>query len=411
MLNNIEEIRRQFPALKRKVKGESLIFMDGPGGTQVPDRVIRGVSNYYKKSNANAHGSFTTTKETDQKIEMMRSHMATMLNAESSHCISVGQNMTTLNYALARAFSRVFRKGDEVLITQLDHEANRGPWLTLRDQGIIVREVRLLDNGILDYDDFAAKLTEKTRLVAMGMSSNALGTVNDYALVRRLSHSVGAMLLLDAVHYAPHFAIDVQSIDCDFLLCSAYKFYGPHIGVLYSRKGLLDRLPTDRLRTAEQVAPCAIETGTLNHAAMAGVIGAIDFMASLGEGEDLRGRLSDAYQKISTHEYALATRLYKGLSQLEGLSIIGQDFSQTARTPTISFTLSGLHPTSVCEHLAASNICAWDGHFYAIRAMECLGLTTIGGVTRLGISVYNTEDEIDKVISTIRGLARKGTMQ
>ncbi len=407
MLSNIEEIRKQFPALKRKVKGEPLIFMDGPGGTQVPDRVIRGISNYYKRSNANAHGAFTTTKETDQKLDMMRSHLATMLNAESKSCISIGQNMTTLNYALARAFSRIFQPGDEVLITQLDHEANRGPWLTLRDHGITVREVKLLPGGVLDYDDLKEKLNENTRLVAMGMSSNALGTVNDYTLVRTLSHQVGAMLLLDAVHYAPHFSIDVQAIGCDFLLCSAYKFYGPHIGVLYGKPGLLDRLPTDRLRTADQFAPYSIETGTLNHAAMAGVIGAIDFLASLGEGDDLRAKLTDAYQKVSAHEFTLASRLFNGLKSVKGLTIIGQDFSDTTRTPTLSFTLDGYDPTQVCEHLANHNICAWDGHFYALRAVECLGLAERGGVTRLGISVYNTEDEVDKVIEVVKVLSKQ----
>lgn len=401
MLSNIDDIRKQFPALKRKVKGSPLIFMDGPGGTQVPDRVIRGISNYYKRSNANAHGAFTTTKETDQKLDMMRSHLATMLNAESKSCISIGQNMTTLNYALARAFSRMLQPGDEVLITQLDHEANRGPWLTLRAHGIKVREVKLLPGGALDYEDFEQKLNENTRLVAMGMSSNALGTVNDYALVRTLSHRVGAMLLLDAVHYAPHFSIDVQAIGCDFLLCSAYKFYGPHIGVLYSKTGLLDQMPTDRLRTADQHAPFSIETGTLNHAAMAGVIGAIDFMASLGEGDDLRIKLSNAYQKIGEHEFSLASKLYNGLSQLSGLTIIGQDFSSTTRTPTVSFTLGGFNPQQVCEHLAEHNICAWDGHFYALRAIESLGLAERGGVTRLGISVYNAEEEVDKVIEVL----------
>lgn len=404
MLSNVDDIRKQFPALKRKVKGAPLIFMDGPGGTQVPDRVIRGISNYYKRSNANAHGAFTTTKETDQKLDMMRSHLATILNAESKSCISIGQNMTTLNYALARAFSRMFQPRDEVLITQLDHEANRGPWLTLRAHGIKVREVKLLPSGTLDYEDFEQKLNENTRLVAMGMSSNALGTVNDYGLARTLSHRVGAMLLLDAVHYAPHFSIDVKAIGCDFLLCSAYKFYGPHIGVLYSKTGLLDQMPTDRLRTADQHAPFSIETGTLNHAAMAGVIGAIDFMASLGEGDDLRTKLSDAYHKIGEHEFALASKLYDGLSQLSGLTIIGQDFSSTTRTPTVSFTLGGFNPQQVCEHLAEHNICAWDGHFYALRAIECLGLAEAGGVTRLGISVYNTEDEVDKVIEAVGAL-------
>ena len=205
MIDNLQAVRKQFPSLKRKVSGQPLIFMDGPGGTQVPDRVINAISNYYRRSNANAHGAFVTTKETDKKLDEMRSHLSVMLGAESPSCISIGQNMTTLNYALARAFSRMLQPGDEVLITQLDHEANRGPWLTLRNHGIVVREVKLLTSGVLDYNDFAAKLNERTKLVAMGMSSNALGTITDFSLIRKLSHQVGAQLLLDAVHYAPHF--------------------------------------------------------------------------------------------------------------------------------------------------------------------------------------------------------------
>ncbi len=382
-----------------------MVFLDGPAGTQVPQSVIDAISRYYEHSNANTHGAFITTNETDKVIQQMRQSMAALLGAEGEETISIGQNTTTLNFALARAMSRFLRPGDEVLITQLDHEANRGPWLTLRDFGIKVKEVILRPSGVLDYDDFAGKMNEKTRLVCMGMSSNCIGTVNDFGLARTLTYKYNALLLLDAVHYAPHFTIDVQSIGCDFLLCSAYKFYGPHVGILYSRPGMLDQLPTDRLRTAGQVAPYSIETGTLNHAAIAGVSAAVDFLASLGAGSTLREQLISAYRSISAHEYTLASKLYRGLKNIRGVTFIGQDFSTSSRTPTLSFTVEGKAPVQICEHLARKNICAWDGHFYAIRAIEALGLLEKGGVTRLGISLYNTDEEVDLTLAEVEKVA------
>jgi len=401
-------IRNHFPSLQRKYNNLPMVYFDGPAGTQVPQTVIDAITHYYKNSNANSHGAFITTNETDQVIHRMRVCMAALLGAESERCISIGQNMTTLNFSLARAFSRVLRAGDEVLITQLDHEANRGPWLTLRHVGVIVREVNLLSDGKLDYEDFTKKVNEKTRLVCMGMSANSIGTVNDFKLIRELSYHYNALLLLDAVHYAPHFSIDVKDIGCDFLLCSAYKFYGPHVGILYSKPGLLDRLPTDRLRTAGQVAPESIETGTLNHAAIAGVAAAVEFISDMGVGSTLREKLIDAYQKISSHEYLLASRLYNGLKKISGVTVIGQDFSSSNRTPTLSFTLRGKTPAAVCEQLSKKNICAWDGHFYAIHAMEVLGLLEKGGVTRLGISLYNSVDEVDFVLAEIEKVAKSG---
>ncbi len=398
-------IRKQFPSLQRKHEGLPMVFVDGPAGTQVPQKVIDSIVHYYSNSNANTHGAFQTTRETDQVIAGMRSSMASFLGAEGPETISIGQNMTTLNFALARAMSKILRSSDEVLITQLDHEANRGPWLTLRDFGIKVREVKLLANGLLDYDDFTAKINENTRLVCMGMSANSIGTANNFKLVRELTYKYNAWLLLDAVHYAPHFTIDVQEFGCDFLLCSAYKFYGPHVGLLYSRPGLLDRLPTDRLRTAGQIAPDSIETGTLNHAAISGVNAAVHFLASLGEGNSLREKLVNAYHSIALHEHTLASRLYAGLKKIGGVTLVGQDFSSTVRTPTVSITLKGKTPLQVCEQLAKKNICAWDGHFYAIRAIEILGLLESGGVTRFGISLYNTQEEVDFVIEEVKKIA------
>lgn len=402
---DLRTIQAHFPSLQRVYQDGPFIFFDGPAGTQVPTQVIDAISGYYQTSNSNTHGAFATTRETDEVIHHMRVAMAAFLGAENESTISIGQNTTSLNFAIARAMSRVFKPGDEVLITQLDHEANRGPWLTLVDFGVVVKEVNLLNNGVLDYEDFAAKINPKTRLVCMGMSSNCLGTVNDFQRVRKLSRQYNAWLLLDAVHYAPHFSIDVQSIGCDFLLCSAYKFYGPHIGILYSKPGLLDQLPTDRLRTAGQKAPERIETGTLNHAAIAGVDAAIRFLAGIGKGTTLREQLISAYQSISTHEFKLASKLYTGLKRIPGITIVGQDFSSPARTPTVSFTIDGKTPVQVCESLAQRNICAWDGHFYAIRAIEVLGLLDRGGVTRLGISLYNKEEEVDFVIESIHKIA------
>lgn len=396
--------RQFFPVLQRTHKGLPLIFMDGPAGTQVPQPVIDAISDYYKMSNANTHGAFLTSLETDDLIEGTREAVAQFLGAEGGHCISLGQNMTTLNFSLSRAIGRMLQPGDEILITQLDHEGNRGPWLALRERGVIVREVKLLPSGVLDYEDLAAQLNQRTRLVAMGMASNILGTVNDVAKVRALTYQYGAWLLLDAVHYAPHFAIDVQALDCDFLLCSAYKFYGPHVGLLYSRPGLLDRLQPDRLRTAYQQAPYSIETGTQNHAAFAGVRAAIEFIADLGQGNTLRDRIIQAMGIIRRHESVLASQLAKGLLQLPGVQVLGPSLDTPFRSPTLAVTVEGLRPDEVCLQLADHNIFAWDGHFYALRATEVLGLVAGGGVTRLGISAYTTSEEVEKVVEVFEGL-------
>jgi len=396
-------VRDHFTSLSRIVDDTSCVYLDGPAGTQVPDQVIDAMSEYYRTSNANSHGYFTNAQETDEMIERARIHLATFLGAEGGHNISLGQNMTTLNYSLARATGRYFNPGDEILITQLDHEANRGPWLSLADQGIIIREIPLLPSGRLDYKHLELLINDRTRLVCIGWSSNILGTINDIQLVRELSHKVGAWLLVDAVHYAPHFRIDVQSMDIDFLLCSAYKFYGPHVGILYARTGLLDRLPTDRLRTTEQHAPYSIETGTLNHAAIQGVIAAIDWIASLGQGTNLSERLDTALSQISRHENDLGHQLYDGLKELSNVHIVGPEYDDR-RAPTISF-YHGLHAADdVSKHLGHAQIYSWSGHFYAIRAVEILGYNDKGGVTRLGISAYTNEMDIKRVLERLYAL-------
>jgi cysteine desulfurase family protein (TIGR01976 family) len=400
-----EVFREQFPALQRKHNGKPLIFFDGPAGVQVPQSVIDAISNYYKNSNANTHGAFVTSLETDEMMEATRAAASDFLGAEGPHTISFGQNMTSLNFSLAHAIGRSLQPGDEILITQLDHEANRGPWLTLRERGIIVREVKMRMDGTLNYEDLKAKLNDRTRLVAMGYAANLCGTVNDLHKVRQMTHLAGAWLLIDAVHFAPHFPIDVQDIGCDFLLCSAYKFYGPHVGILYSKPGLLDRLQPDRLRTAYQHAPYSIETGTLNHAAIAGVNAAIHFLASVGTGNTLREQITDGMSRIHRHEADLATSLYCGVKEIKGVEIIGPKIDAPLRAPTLALVVDGKTPGEVCKRLAEKNICAWDGHFYAVRAVEMLGLLEKGGVTRLGISAYTLESEVETVINAFKEIA------
>ena len=398
--------RADFPSLGRFVGQNPAVYLDGPAGTQVPMAVIEAVSSYYQNSNANTHGAFLTTQETDQILAQTRESVAAFLGAPGPETISFGANMTTLNFSLSKAIARSLIPGDEVLVTQLDHEANRGPWLALAEHGVTVREITVRSDGTLDYDDARSKITPKTRLVAMGMASNAFGTVNDVRRIRSWANDVGALLLLDAVHYAPHFPIDVQEVGPDFLLCSAYKFYGPHVGILYTRPGLLEQLRTDRLRTQDEHAPARIETGTLNHASIAGVKAAIQYIASLGDGTNHRDAILSGMRRIGAHEGHLALRLYSGLQRIPGITVRGPSFQTPQRAPTVSFTMDGTTPEQLCARLAHEGIFAWDGHFYAIRPMEMLGLLERGGVTRIGVSLYTMEAEIDRVLSVLGSLAR-----
>jgi cysteine desulfurase family protein (TIGR01976 family) len=396
--------RHDFPALARTVNGRRLVFLDGPAGTQVPQAVIDAIAAYYTTCNANTHGQFVTSRESDALLEATREKTAALLGAPSGRTVSFGANMTTLCFALAHALGREMTPGDEVVITQLDHEANRGPWLGLAERGVVIREVALARDGRLDSDDLRAKIGPRTRVLAMGLASNALGTVNDVALGRELTRAVGAWLVLDAVHYAPHFAIDVAAIDPDFLLCSAYKFYGPHVGVLYSRPGLLDRLRPDRLSTQDEAAPWRIETGTLNHAAIAGVGAAIDYLAGFGAGADLRARVTDAMGRIERHERTLAVRYLDDVRRLPGVTVWGPDFSDARRAPTVSITVEGRTAEEVARFLGERDIAVWDGHFYAARAIEVLGLAARGGVVRTGISMYSTADDVDALLAGLAEL-------
>jgi cysteine desulfurase family protein (TIGR01976 family) len=402
-----ERCRRDFPALGRKLNGHPLAYLDGPAGTQVPQQVIEAVAGYYRTCNANTHGAFVTSSESDELIHRAREAVAAFLGAPSWREVSFGANMTTLNFSLSQALAREMRPGDEIVISELDHEANRGPWLALRERGIEVREILLKQDGTLDYGDMRRKITDRTKVVAIGYASNALGTVNDVPLARRLSREVGAWLVVDAVHYAPHFSLDVTALDADFLICSAYKFYGPHVGILYTRPGLLAKLRTDKLRTQDDEAPFRIETGTLNHAAIAGVSAAIDYVASWGQGETLRARLASAMEGIARHEHRIASFYWENVRSLPGVIAWGQDFSSLRRAPTVSITIAGVRPLDAARALGEKGILVWDGDFYAARAIEVLGLAQGGGVLRTGISMYNTREEIELLLEGVATLAER----
>jgi cysteine desulfurase family protein (TIGR01976 family) len=397
--------RKDFPALARAPHGLHLAYLDGPGGSQVPRAVIDTMVDFYATCNVNTHGRFPPSQEVDRRMDLARARMADFLGAESPACISFGQNMTTLNYFLSAAIVRILKKGDEVLITQLDHEANRGPWLRLAEHGIVIQEVRMLASGQLDLDDMAAKITPRTKLFAIGASSNALGTVNDIALARRLTSAVGALLVVDAVHYAPHFPLDVKTLGVDFLLCSGYKFYGPHIGVLYSRPGALDALPTDRLSVQDPAAPYRIETGTLNHAAIDGLRAAVDYLAGWGSGATFRERVVDAMNGISSYEHNLAQYYHDAVRALPGVRVWGPDFSSRARAPTVSITLDKTTAGDAAAALGRQGICVWDGNFYAARAVECLGLSQRGGLLRTGVSMYTAREDIERLLAGIAALS------
>ncbi|MFL6232984.1 MAG: cysteine desulfurase-like protein [Thermoanaerobaculia bacterium] len=396
--------RQDFPSLARTANGLPLAFLDGPAGTQVPEPVIAAMSIYYRTSNANTHGEFPTSRETDRLLHETRETVAAFLGAPSGREVSFGQNMTTLTYSLSYALAREMAPGDEIVITQLDHEANRGPWLNLQERGIVIREVALRPDGRLDPEDLARQVTAKTRLVALGIASNALGTVTDATLARRLSKEVGAWLLLDAVHYAAHLPLDVIALDADFLLCSAYKFYGPHVGILYTRPGLLDRLPTDRLRVQDEEGPSRIEMGTLNHAALIGVKAAVEYIASWGEGGSLRERIVSAMNGIAGWEHEVGAYYHDSVREIPGVTVWGPDFSGP-RAPTVSITIDGIPAIEAARALGRRGIQVWDGHFFAIRPIEALGLLERGGVLRAGIVMYNTREEVDRLLEGIAALA------
>jgi len=398
-----EEIRRCFPALARIHNSYPVAYFDGPGGTQVPRTVVEAMNDYLYRHNANTHWAYPTSAETDAIIDSARSVLADFLNADPTEIV-FGANMTTLTFHLARALGRGYERDDEILITELDHHANIAPWRTLEKEcDVKVRMVKMIsETGKLDWDDFSRQLTGRTKLVAIGAASNALGTINDVKRAGDMAHSLGAKIFVDAVHYAPHELVDVRDWNCDFLACSAYKFYGPHIGILYGRHDLLDSLDFPKLIPAPDSAPERAETGTQNHEGIAGAAAAVDFLASLAPGLTRRERLHAALGQLHERGDALITRLWNGLQDIEGVRLYGPP-PGTARTPTIAFTVDGVPSIEVAEKLAERGVFLSHGDFYAMTVVERLRQTP-HGLARVGCACYTTPEEVDRLLAGARGL-------
>jgi len=412
-LFDVAALRREFPALALEQDGQPLAFFDGPGGTQVPQRVIDAVVDYYRTSNANDGGAFATSQRSVAIVDDGHQAIADLLNARSADEIKFGQNMTSLTFHVSRSIGATFVAGDEILLTTLDHEANVSPWRALAaDRGLTVQTVDIHDaDGTLDLDDLRAKLTERTRLIAFGYASNAIGTINPVAEIVDLAHAVGALTYVDAVHYAPHGPIDVQALGTDFLICSVYKFFGPHLGALYGRAEILERLPAYKVRPAHD----RFETGTQSFESIAGARAAVEYIASIGarfgveEGAELAGmsgRRRNAHagmRAVRTYEMQLFERLLAGLREIDGIRLWGiADPARLAeRTPTAAITLAGCSPRAAAEALGRGGIATWDGHFYAQGLIERLGLAERGGVLRIGVSHYNTQDEVARLLEAL----------
>ena len=399
-------IRSQFPALERVHNGSSVAYFDGPGGTQVPRSVGDAMLEYLYQHNANTEWAYPGSAETDEAIASARQTLADFLNASPSE-IAFGANMTTLTMHLSRALGRRFAKGDEIVVTELDHHANSDPWRQIaRDRDLCVRTVRMIpETGQLDWDDFERQLNGKTKLVAIGAASNALGTINDVARAARMARDTGALVFVDAVHYAPHSLPDVKAMDCDFLACSAYKFYGPHVGILYGREGLLDALDFPKLRPAHDNSPDKVETGTLNHEGIVGSAAAVDFLASSAtQGASRRERLASAFDEIHSRGAELFAVLWDGLAATKGAHVYGAA-PALPRTPTIAFTVQGVHSRRVAEQLAARGVFVSHGDFYAMTVVERLGLSE-EGLVRAGCAIYTSMDEVERLVEGVRSIVQ-----
>lgn len=414
---DVAYVRAQFPALARTINGHQVAYLDGPGGTQVPERVRDAVEDYLLHHNCNVEGSFATAQETDATIETARRALADFLGCSWNE-VSFGANMTTLTMLLAQSLGRDLQEGDEVVITQLDHEGNRGPWQLLEDRGVVVREVPVnLEDCTLDWETFEQIVNPRTRIVAIGYASNAVGTVNDVKRAAALAHSVGALCFVDAVHFALHGSIDVKAIDCDFLACSVYKFFGPHCGVLYSRPEVAERVRTLKVRPQKGVAPYKFETGTLNHEGLAGAAEAVEFIADLGRHhaapeeaaalagvEGRRRAIVAGMRAVEAYEQPLAAGIMQTLAAVPGLRLYGPP-SDSPRTSTVSFTLESKTATEVARALGELGLFVWDGDFYATRLVDLLGLQSRGGLVRVGLAPYNDTQEIDRLTTAIAAVA------
>jgi len=401
----VQEIRARFPALAREVARQPVAYFDGPGGTQTPRAVVEAIEDYLYHHNANTHWAYPSSVETDRMIAAARGALADFLNGTPEE-IAFGANMTTLTFHLARALGRKWGPGDEVIVTELDHHANIAPWQALeRERGITLRRVPLrIEEGDLDWAALEQAFSPQTRLLALGAASNALGTVNDIPRAAALARSVGALTFVDAVHYAPHFLVDVNQMGCDFLACSAYKFYGPHVGVLWGRQDLLASLEVPKLDPAPDQAPERMETGTQNHEGIAGAAAAVEFLAGLVPGPaPRRERLAGAFAELHRRGQVLFTRLWEGLGSMAAVRRYGPPPSRP-RTPTISLAVAGHRPVAVAQALAARGVFVSHGDFYATTVVERLGHAA-DGLVRAGCACYTTEMEIDRLLEGVASLA------
>ncbi len=401
----VAEIRSHFPSLQRRHGGLPVAYFDGPGGTQVPRMVVEAMNDYMYHHNANTHWRYPTSTETDDCILQAREAIADYLGASPAQ-VAFGANMTTLTFHLARALGWTWSRGDEVVITELDHHANVAPWRTLeRERGIVIRSVALdPQTGQLKWEELERAITTRTRLVAIGAASNALGTITDVRRACELARAVGALSFIDAVHYAPHVLVDVKALGCDFLACSSYKSYGPHIGILYGRLPLFETLEIPKLVPAPSEAPDRWETGTGNHEGMVGAGAAVDFLASLADGSDRRARLTSVFAELHHRGMALTLQLWNGLSEVSGVTLYGPPPDQP-RTPTVVFTVDGLSTDEVAERLVDRGLFLSNGDFYAATVIERIGCGP-GGVVRAGCACYTTEEEVERLIAGVRDLPR-----
>ena len=404
---DVDAVRAQFPALSLEVDGRPMAFFDGPGGTQVPQRVIDAVSDYYRTSNANHGGSFATSERNDAIDAAAHAAVADLIGADPDE-VKFGANMTSLTFHISRSIAATFAPGDEIVVTGLDHEANVAPWLAIAaDRDLVIRtwEPRLED-CTLHLEDLEPLLSERTRLVAFGWASNAVGTINPVADIVRRVHAAGAWTYVDAVHAAPHVPIDVRAIDTDFLACSVYKFFGPHLGAVYGRRAILDALPAYKVRPAED----RYETGTGNHEGFAATLAAVEYLAELGvthggasADASRRDRLIAAMTTVRLYEMALYQRLAAGLAEVPRVHQFGitEPSRFGSRTPTAALTIDGVHPRAIAEALGREGIAVWDGDFYATGLVERLGRADSGGVVRIGLTHYNTADEVDRLLDAL----------
>jgi cysteine desulfurase family protein (TIGR01976 family) len=407
-------IRSQFPSLAERVNGHPAAFLDGPGGTQVPQRVIDAISNYLRHSNANTNGAYATSQRTNETIAAARSAMADFFGCDSDEVV-FGFNMTSLTFAMSRAIGRELGPGDEIVLTLLDHDANFSPWQALEERGVTVRHVAISPaDCTLDTNDLMRKINSHTRLVAVGYASNAVGTINQVAQVVQQAHAVGALAYIDAVHYAPHGPIDVRALDCDFLVCSSYKFFGPHMGVLYAKREHLKRLHPYKVRANTNESPYRWEWGTLNHECIAGITACVEYIADIGRrlrpsAPSRRAAILAAYEEIVKYERGLCERLLLGMKTVPGARVYGitdpERFDQ--RCPTIAVRIEGFTPLELATRLGERGFFTWDGNYYALNLTEQLDIEKDGGFLRVGIFHYNTVEEVDRLLAALHEIVAR----